>query len=105
VTLRQYRAWVGRRTVAVNAQGRVTLPAAARRQLGLGEGAQLEVRVEENEIRLRPARMVIAEDAWAYTPESLASIRRSLDDIARGRVFELTTEDLERGATRAARTR
>ncbi len=96
---------MGRTTVAVNAQGRITLPAAARRSLGLADGSQLEVRVEENEIRLRPARLVIAEDAWAYTPESLASIKRSLADIAAGRVFELTTTDLERGRSRSARKR
>jgi AbrB family looped-hinge helix DNA binding protein len=96
---------MGRTTVAVNAQGRVTLPAAARRSLGLTDGAQLEVRVEENEIRLRPARVVLAEDAWAYTPESLASIKRSLADIAAGRVFAMTTDDLERGRRRPARKR
>ena len=96
---------MGRTTVAVNAQGRITLPAEARRSLGLSDGAQLEVRVEENEIRLRPARLVIAEDAWAYTPESLASIRRSLAEIAAGRVFELTTADLGRGRPRPARKR
>jgi len=45
---------MGRTTVAVNAQGRITLPAAARRSLGLTEGAQLDVRLEDNEIRLRP---------------------------------------------------
>lgn len=96
---------MGRKTVAVNAQGRITLPADARRSLGLSDGAQLEVRLEENEIRLRPVRLVIAEDAWAYTPESLASIKRSLADIAAGRVFELTTADLERGRPRSARKR
>jgi AbrB family looped-hinge helix DNA binding protein len=96
---------MGRTTVAVNAQGRVTLPAAARRSLGLTDGAQLEVRVEENEIRLRPARVVLAEDAWAYTPESLASLKRSLADIAAGRVFALTTDDLERGRRRTGRKR
>jgi AbrB family looped-hinge helix DNA binding protein len=96
---------MGRTTVAVNAQGRVTLPAAARRSLGLTDGAQLEVRVEENEIRLRPARVVLAEDAWAYTPESLASIKRSLADIAAGRVFAMTTDDLERDRRRPARKR
>ena len=96
---------MGRSTVAVNAQGRITLPAEARRSLGLTAGAELEVRVEENEIRLRPARMVIAEDAWAYTPESLASIKRSLADIAAGQVFELTTADLGRGRPRSARKR
>ena len=86
-----------RATVAVNAQGRITLPAQARRKLGLEEGAQLDVRVEDNEIRLRPARVVVAEDSWAYTADSLASIKRSLEDIAAGRVFEMTTEQLESG--------
>src|SRR6266540_2707881 len=80
VTDRRYDPWVARTTVAVNAQGRITLPADARRSLGLSDGTQLEVRVEDNEIRLRPARIVIAEDAWAYTAESLASIKRSLAD-------------------------
>lgn len=94
-----------RSTVAVNGQGRITLPADARRSLGLTAGAELEVRVEENEIRLRPARMVIAEDAWAYTPDSLASIKRSLEDIAAGRVFALTTAELERGKSRSPRKR
>ena len=99
---------MARTTVAVNAQGRVTLPADARRRLGLADGAQLEVRVEGNEIRLRPARLVVAEDAWAYAPESLRSIKRSLADIAAGRVYELTPAELERGAShrrRAARKR
>jgi AbrB family looped-hinge helix DNA binding protein len=93
---------MARTTVAVNAQGRITLPADARRSLGLSDGTQLEVRVENNEIRLRPARVVVAEDAWAYTPESLASIKRSLADIAAGRAFALTSNDLERGRRRAA---
>ena len=94
---------MARSTVALNAQGRITLPAETRRRLGLADGAQLELRVEDNEIRLRPARLVVAEDAWAYTPESLASIKRSLADIAAGRVFTLTTDELERGAPRRRR--
>jgi len=108
VTVQDENCGVGRTTVAVNAQGRVTLPAQARRELGLNEGAQLEVRVEENEIRLRPARVVVAEDAWAYTADSLASIKRSLADIAAGRVFAVTTEELARGrraSTKRARAR
>ena len=91
--------------VAVNAQGRITLPADTRRSLGLTDGTQLEVRVEKNEIRLRPARLVIAEDAWAYAPESVASIKRSLADIAAGRTFKLTTEDLDHGPRTSRRKR
>lgn len=82
--------------VAVNAQGRVTLPAEIRRKLHLGEGDQLEVAVEDDRITLKPARVVIAEDAWAYTAENLAGIRRALDDIREGRVYRLSWEDLER---------
>lgn len=87
---------MSRTVVAMNAQGRVTLPASARRQLGLTEGAQLEVAVEENSITLRPAKVVLAEDAWAYTPENLAGIRRALDDVKAGRVYRLSWEDLEK---------
>ena len=80
----------------MNAQGRVTLPASARRQLGLTDGARLEVAVDERSITLRPARVVLAEDAWAYTPENLAGIRRALDDVRAGRVYSLSWDDLEK---------
>ena len=85
---------MSRTVVAMNAQGRVTLPASARRQLGLTEGARFEVAVEENSITLRPAYLVPAEDAWAYTPESMASIRRALADVRAGRIYQLSAEDL-----------
>ena len=80
----------------MNAQGRVTLPASARRQLGLTDGARLEVAVDERSITLRPARVVLAEDAWAYTPENLAGIRRALEDVKAGRVYSLSWDDLEK---------
>jgi AbrB family looped-hinge helix DNA binding protein len=87
---------VARSLVAVNAQGRITLPADARRMLGLEDGSQLEVSVEGEEIRLRPARLVIAEDAWAYTADSLRSIKRSLEDIKAGRVYEMSKDEIAR---------
>jgi AbrB family looped-hinge helix DNA binding protein len=80
----------------MNAQGRVTLPASARRQLGLTEGARFEVAVDDNAITLRPAKVVLAEDAWAYTPENLAGIRRALADAKAGRVYRLSWDDLEK---------
>lgn len=81
----------------MNAQGRVTLPADVRRRLGLAEGDRLEVAVEDDRITLRPARVVVAEDAWAYTAESLASIRRALDDIREGHVHQVSESDLLAG--------
>jgi AbrB family looped-hinge helix DNA binding protein len=86
-----------RTLVAVNRQGRLTLPADVRRQLGIGEGSQLEVRVQDRSIELRPTAVVPEEDRWAYTPEALASLKRALSDIKAGYVFELSETDLLRG--------
>ncbi len=97
--------------MAVNAQGRVTLPVDVRKQLHLTEGDQLEVALENDLITLRPTRVVAAEDAWAYTAESLRSIRRALADVRAGRVYQVTEEDLlagrvpRRGSKRSARGR
>jgi AbrB family looped-hinge helix DNA binding protein len=83
--------------VAVNRQGRLTLPADVRRHLGISEGSQLEVRVQHRSIELRPTAVVPEEDRWAYTPEALASLKRALADIKAGYVFELSEQELLRG--------
>lgn len=87
---------MSRTVVAMNKQGRVTLPVSARRTLGLTDGSRLEVAVDGSSITLRPAKVVLAEDAWAYTPENLAGIRRALDDVKAGRVYRLSWQDLEK---------
>ena len=86
-----------RTLIAVNEQGRVTLPAEIRRRLGIRAGSQLEVKVEENAIRLRPATVIPEEDRWAYTPEAIASLKRGLADLKAGRVYSLTEEELLSG--------
>jgi hypothetical protein len=43
---------------------------------------------------LRPIVMMLREDAWAYTAEDMASIRRGLDDILAGRVRTVTEAEL-----------
>jgi AbrB family looped-hinge helix DNA binding protein len=88
---------MARTLVAVNRQGRLTLPAEVRRLLGIGEGSQLEVRVQDRSIELRPTAVVPEEDRWAYTPEALASLKRALSDIKAGYVFQLSEEELMRG--------
>lgn len=85
---------MARTLIALNRQGRVTLPVEVRRKLRLTEGDQLEVGLEDDRITLRPTRVVPAEDTWAYTAESIASIRRALQDIRAGRVYRLSEEDL-----------
>jgi AbrB family looped-hinge helix DNA binding protein len=96
---------VARSIVAVNRQGRLTLPVEIRRRLGIGEGAQLEVRVSGSAVELRPTTIIAAEDRWAYTPKALASIKRALADMKAGRVFEMTEEELLRSGRRRRRPR
>lgn len=88
---------MSRTLVAVNRQGRLTLPAEVRRRFGIGEGSQLEIRVQDRSIELRPTTVVPEEDRWAHTPEALASLKHALADIKAGYVFELTEEQLLRG--------
>lgn len=87
---------MARTLVAVNPQGRVTLPADVRRKLRIAPGSQLEVGIDGDRVTLRPARIVPAEDAWAYKPEELAGIRRALEDVRAGRVYRMSIDHLER---------
>ncbi len=81
--------------VVMNAQGRLTVPAEARRELGLGGEAHFEAEIRDGELLLRPAVLVPREDAWAYTPEHRALLARARADAAQGR-----TRRLDEGALR-----
>lgn len=80
--------------VAMNAQGRLTVPAEARRALGLAGEAQFEAEVRDNVLLLRPALLIPREDAWAYTPEHRAMVARARDDVTHGRVRKLSEDEL-----------
>ena len=88
---------MARTLVAVNKQGRVTLPVDVRRHLGITEATQLEVKVENDAVQLRPVDMIPAEDRWAYTPAAIASLKRALADVKAGRVYRVSPRDLETG--------
>ena len=87
--------------VSMNKQGRITVPAAARRALHVEDEAQFEMEVTDDALILRPAFVIPREDAWAYTPEHLESMRRSEEDIAAGRVYRMTKAALQELARRA----
>lgn len=82
--------------VSMNSTGRITLPAAIRKLLRLEGEAEFEVeQLEEGDgIVLRPVIVMRREDAWVYTAEDLAGIRRGLDDIREGRVRTVTEAEL-----------
>ena len=81
--------------VAMSRTGRLTLPASARRKLGLVDAAHFDVEVTEEGILLRPVLAVPREDVWIYTPENLAGVRRGLEDIQAGRLIRMSPNELE----------
>lgn len=89
--------YVARSIVAVNRQGRITLPADVRRRLGIREGTQLAVKVESGTVQLRRVSLILHEDRWAYTSSAAASRRRAIADVRAGRAYELSQHDLEVG--------
>jgi AbrB family looped-hinge helix DNA binding protein len=77
-------------------EGRVTIPAAARRELGVEGETQFEVDVESEAIVLRPTVLMTREDAWAYTPEHRSVLAKAHRDSREGRVRRLTESQLAR---------
>lgn len=84
------------KVVTMTADGRVTIPAAARRVLGVEGETQFEVDVESEAIVLRPAVVMTREDAWAYTPEHRRLLAKAHRDSREGRVRALTERQLAR---------
>lgn len=82
--------------VSMNAQGRLTVPAAARQALQLEGPTEFELEVTPDEIILRPAIIIPRADAWAYTPEHIRELDRALEDGRQGRTQRLTEQELER---------
>lgn len=82
--------------VTMTTDGRVTIPAAARREIGVEGETQFEVDVEDDTIVLRPAVVMTREDAWAYTPEHRRLLAKAHRDSREGRVRRLTETQLAR---------
>ncbi len=82
--------------ITMNNQGRLTLPAAARQALHLEGPAQFELEISGDALILRPAVVIPREDAWAYTPEHLRRVARSMADVQEGRTRRLSEDDLIR---------
>ncbi|MCA1667443.1 MAG: type II toxin-antitoxin system PrlF family antitoxin, partial [Thermomicrobia bacterium] len=65
------------RPITIDKEGVVTLPKAVRVALKITDRAQLTYEVRDGGVFLRPAIIISAEDAWAYTPEESAAIERA----------------------------
>lgn len=82
----------------MNSYGRLTLPASARKTLGLEGEADFQLDFHEHALVLRPAIVMTLEDAWAYTSEHRGLLARAHNDSRRGRVHRLTEDQLDRVA-------
>lgn len=82
--------------VTMTLEGRVTIPAAARRELGVEGEAQFEVGLEGGSIVLRPAVVMTREDAWAYTPQHRRLLAKAHRDSREGRVRRISERQLAR---------
>jgi AbrB family looped-hinge helix DNA binding protein len=87
-------------TVAMNADGRLTVPKAVREALHLNGETRLEVEVRDDALILRPAPLANAEeaddDAWARDPERLEALLAATKDAEEGHVWQLNEAQLDR---------
>ena len=91
--------------VTMNSQGSITVPAQARELLKVGPDSHFELEVTEHEMVLRPALAIRREDAWAYTPDHLASVQRALQQVKGKRTHPLFAADLVGGNEESASSR
>lgn len=66
----------------------ITLPLSIREQLGLEEGDYIAVEARDDEIVLRPKKLIDKSQAWFWSKAWQAAEREAEADIQAGRVHE-----------------
>ncbi len=66
----------------------ITLPLSIREQLGLEEGDYIAVEARDDEIVLRPKKLIDKSQAWFWSEAWQAAEREAEADIQAGRVHE-----------------
>lgn len=77
----------------VTRNGQITLPASIRRAWKVAEGDYLEVRAEDDGIRLVPKKLIDSSQAYFWSTSWQAGEREASEDLDAGRVAE--AEDVE----------
>ena len=73
--------------VKVKRHSQITIPNDIRRRLKIVEGDYLEIEEHNNELVLKPVKMVHADEAYFHTKEWQAGEREADKDIAEGNVI------------------
>jgi AbrB family looped-hinge helix DNA binding protein len=71
----------------------ITLPVSIREQLGLEEGDYIAVEVRDDEIVLRPKKLIDKSQAWFWSEAWQAAEREAEADIQAGRVHEFSNAE------------
>ena len=77
--------------LVVRKNGQITIPASIRKKARLEEGDILEAEFRDDEIILRPQKLIDAGQAWFWTEEWQKGEREADEDIKAGRVKEFAT--------------
>lgn len=88
----------GVQRAVLRSKGQITLPQQVRRDVGLEEGDDLLVTVQDGRIVLIPASLIPKDQAWFWTEEWQAGEREVEADRAagrRGRIFHSDEEFLD----------
>jgi antitoxin MazE len=72
--------------VQVRKKFQITLPKSVRGDLHLDEGDLLAIQVRDDELVLRPQKLIDRDQAWYWTAEWQAAEREADEDIKAGRV-------------------
>lgn len=81
-------------TIASDKTGRLTIPSEVRAALHIEGEAHWTAEIVDEALMLRPAVVVPREDAWAYTREHAAQMRRAHEDVKAGRTVAVHGREL-----------
>ncbi len=73
--------------IQIRKKAQLTLPLSVRRKLGIEEGDFMDVRVKDNEIVMKPKKLIDKDQAWFWTKRWQEGEREADEDIKAGRVY------------------
>jgi AbrB family looped-hinge helix DNA binding protein len=73
--------------IQVRKKAQITLPLSVRRKLGIEEGDYMDVQVRDDEIVLKPKKLVDKDQAYFWTKRWQAGEREAEADIKAGRGY------------------
>lgn len=80
----------------IKTKKQVTLPDAVMEALHLQQGGEIRFKLVEDSVYLEPVKTltVSADEAYAFTPERQASLKRALAQVEAGAVYTLKPDEI-----------